>query len=108
MSVRMRLDFNEQCRLGGLPIPVPEHRFHPTRKWRLDWAWPELKVALEVEGGYAVGGRHTRVGGFLKDQEKYNALAVMGWRLLRVTPRDVANGHALTLAGQALRVEMSA
>lgn len=105
MAVRLRLDFNEQCRLGGLPVPVPEYRFHATRKWRLDWAWPEARVALEVEGGYAVGGRHTRIGGFLKDQEKYNALAIAGWRLLRVTPRDVANGQALTWASEALSHE---
>jgi hypothetical protein len=43
-------------------------------------------VALEVEGGVWTGGRHTRGAGFLKDVEKYNRAAVLGWRLLRVTP----------------------
>ena len=33
--------------IGG----TPEYRFHPTRKWRFDYAWPENKIALEVEGG---------------------------------------------------------
>lgn len=30
---------------------VAEHRFHPFREWRFDYAIPELKIALEVEGG---------------------------------------------------------
>ena len=25
---------------GDLPGPVPEYRFHPTRRWRFDYAWP--------------------------------------------------------------------
>lgn len=33
------------------PEFVREHRFHPTRRWRFDFAWPDEKVALEVEGG---------------------------------------------------------
>jgi hypothetical protein len=38
----------------------------------------------------------------LADQEKYNALTCLGWRLLRVTPRDVASGAALTWIQLAL------
>jgi hypothetical protein len=36
---------------AGLPTPEREHRFHETRQWRMDFAWPEALVALEVEGG---------------------------------------------------------
>ena len=31
---------------AGLPAPVAEFRFHPVRRWRLDYAWPEGFVAL--------------------------------------------------------------
>jgi very-short-patch-repair endonuclease len=71
--------------IGG----VPEYRFHPTRKWRFDFAWPENKRAMEVEGGVWTGGRHTRGSGFLKDCEKYNAAASLGWRVFRFTPIQV-------------------
>lgn len=39
---------------AGAPPFVREHRFHPTRKWRLDFCWPEQMLAVELEGG---GGR---------------------------------------------------
>ena len=39
---------------------VKEYLFHPTRKWRFDYAIPDHKIALEVEGGVWTGGRHTR------------------------------------------------
>lgn len=73
----------------GLPEPMLEYKFHPSRRWRFDFAWPEYKIALEVEGGIFVYGRHTRGSGFLKDMEKYNAAAMMGWRILRVQPKDL-------------------
>ena len=44
----------------NLPAPVPEFRFHPERKWRFDFAWPEHKIAVEQEGGVWIQGRHTR------------------------------------------------
>ena len=72
---------------AGLPAPVAEHRFHPTRRWRFDWAFLDRLVALEVEGGVWQQGRHTRGSGFVKDIEKYNAAAALGWRIIRALPR---------------------
>lgn len=72
----------------GLPEPVKEYRFHPTRRWRFDWAWPDHKVALEVEGGAYINGRHTRGAGFIHDMQKYNEAALHGWLLIRVTPKQ--------------------
>jgi very-short-patch-repair endonuclease len=67
----------------GLPAPIQEYEFHLERKWRVDFAWPDQKVAVEIEGGVYSGGRHNSVRGFLGDIEKYNALAEDGWRILR-------------------------
>ncbi len=89
------IPFDVQCRAVGLPPPVAEHRFHPVRKWRIDWAWPDRKLALEVEGGVFTQGRHSRGVGMVKDMEKYNTLAALGWRLVRATPQQVRNGEAL-------------
>ncbi len=78
------------CRAVGLPEPVAEYRFAPPRRWRFDYAWPEARIAVEVEGGAWVGGRHTRAGGFIADMEKYNRAAVLGWRILRYTPKGLS------------------
>ena len=78
--------FERLLRSVGLPAPVREHRFHPVRRWRFDYAWIDHKVALEVEGGVWTGGHHTRGVGFLGDVEKYNAAVLAGWRVVRVVP----------------------
>lgn len=74
-----------------------EWRFHPVRKWRFDYAFPDFKVALEVEGGVFTGGRHTRSLGFLKDIEKYNAAAVLGWTVVRTVPDELYTGKTLSM-----------
>ena len=66
----------------------PEHRFHPTRRWRIDYAIPSLKIAIEIEGGVWTKGRHTRGKGYLGDMEKYNNLTLYDWALLRFVPED--------------------
>lgn len=82
-----------------------EHRFHPVRKWRLDFAWPAQQLAVEVEGGVWTGGRHTRGAGFVKDMEKYNQATLLGWRVLRVTPADIKSGKAVELIKAAFYKE---
>lgn len=72
-----------------LPAPVAEYRFHPVRRWRFDFAWPDHRVALEVEGGAFARGRHTRGAGFRADIEKYNAAATERWFVLRCLPEQL-------------------
>lgn len=85
-----------QCKAVGLPAPTPEYKFHPTRRWRIDYSWPEIKLAVEIEGGVWMAGRHTRGAGYIKDLEKYNELSIFGWHLLRFTPAQVRNGEAIS------------
>lgn len=75
-----------------IPPPEKEYRFHPTRKWRFDYAWPKHKVAVEIEGGIWTSGRHTRAGGFLADMEKYNEAGKAGYRVFRFTPTQLKKG----------------
>lgn len=69
-----------------------EYRFCHERKWRFDFAWPDRKVAVEIEGGLYKGGRHTSIIGFEGDCEKYNAAAMKGWMVLRYSTAMVKRG----------------
>ena len=77
--------------------PDTEHYFAKPRQWRFDFAWPSVKLAVEIEGGtWLTKSRHTSGTGFAKDCEKYNEAALLGWRVLRFTSNQVKSGHAIS------------
>lgn len=82
---------------------VAEYRFHPERRFRFDLAWVGKRVAIEVDGGSWIGGRHTSGIGFERDAEKQSLAAVHGWRVLHCTPRQIEDGKALTWLLAALQ-----
>lgn len=65
-----------------------EHKFHPKRKWRFDFADVHNRIAIEVEGGIWKQGRHNRAQGYRNDTIKYNSAVVLGWRVLRYCSVD--------------------
>lgn len=73
----------------SITILIREYKFHPTRKWRFDFAHVATKTAIEIEGGTWSGGRHTRGSGYSKDCEKYNEAAKLGWCVLRYTAEKI-------------------
>jgi very-short-patch-repair endonuclease len=87
---------------GTCPVPIAEYRFHPTRRWRFDLAWPSSMVAVEVDGGTWSGGRHTTGRGIEADAQKFSHAAAMGWRVLRFTREMVESGQGLALIEEAL------
>lgn len=93
-----------QIRATDLPEPVTQWRFHPTRKWRLDFAWVPGqngyngtdKVAVEVQGGiWMHKGGHTTGTGISRDCEKLTEASILGWRVVLVTPEMIEDGRAL-------------
>lgn len=73
------------------PEPEREYVFHPTRQWRLDFAWPDCRVGVEIHGGTYQRGRtgHTSPTGHQSDCEKANAAQLCGWILLAYTSKDL-------------------
>ena len=67
-------------------IPPPE-RDRPFATFRIDLAWPDVLVAVEVNGGQwaAGGGKH----GSRRDHQKMRELAIAGWRVLVFTATEV-------------------
>jgi hypothetical protein len=95
-----------QIQWAGLPTPEAEYAFAKGigRRWRFDFAWPAHKLAIEVDGGSWIAGRHTSGAGFAADCEKLNEAAILGYRCLRFTPEMVESGVALATIERALGV----
>lgn len=57
----------------------------PGRKFRIDIAFPEKKIAIELDGHEA----HSFKDKFQRDRERQNLLTLHGWLILRFTAKDV-------------------
>jgi len=108
--------FLKSLRMASLPAPHREYEFHPTRKWRFDFAWLRAGVdeqgcpytaangglAVEVDGGSRTGGRHVRGSGYEEDARKLNEAALLGWQVLRFTSEMVRSLEAASVVKRAL------
>ena len=90
-------------RAHALPEPDCEFVFHKGRKWRFDFAWPGIKLALEYEGGQFGKSRHRSPMGYKRDCDKYNAAQMAGWVVLRVVRSHYDSGEWIELLKRALR-----
>ena len=104
MSVKSDLEglFLFQIRAVGLPEPETQYRFASPRRWRFDIAYPDRRLAAEIEGGTWTGGRHVQGSGFEKDCEKYNEAVLQGWRVFRFTGGMVDSGEAIKMWERAV------
>jgi len=75
---------------NNIPV-VQEHRFHPERKWRFDFALPDQKIGIEYDGLISAKSRHTTLTGFTGDTEKINAAQALGWKVIRFTVKNYKN-----------------
>jgi hypothetical protein len=113
-----------------IPEPVFELRFNPLRRWRFDiswdgyssnflegWkknspssggieegAWERQLVALEVQGGIWTAGRHSRGAAMLKEWEKLNEAAILGWRIIYCQPKDLLTAKTAKTIKRALNL----
>jgi hypothetical protein len=99
-----KAEFEQQLSLVGIQVER-EFYFARPRKWRSDWRVTGSKLLVEYEGGLFMesGGAHKAVGNILRDIEKYNAAAIAGWTVIRITPKFIPNGQALKWVEDALR-----
>jgi len=73
-------------------LPVTEEfKFHPKRRWRFDYCIESKMIAIEIEGGVWIKGRHTRPQGFINDMEKYNTATAMGYSVIRIQTLDYSS-----------------
>jgi G:T-mismatch repair DNA endonuclease (very short patch repair protein) len=78
---------------GGLPPPVAQYRVLDAGRSfvaRVDFAWPEHKVAVEYDGLW-----HAEEGQFAKDRRRLNRLREAGWTVVFVTAGDLRDPDRL-------------
>ena len=98
--------FALQLQYAGVVGWQAEYVFHPTKKWRFDFAWPDELIAIEINGGTfrKGGGAHTGAG-FRRDCVKGLAAAELGWTIITVMPEHVLDGRALQVIERRLAIE---
>jgi hypothetical protein len=72
---------------GGLPPPVLQYELVDTsgRTWRLDFAWPEYRLAAEYDGV----AWHSGPEAFWRDRRRSTALQDLGWTAIPIVAEDV-------------------
>ena len=79
----------------GLPIPEIQYKWHPERLFRADYAYPDIKLLIEVDGGTWAKMGHSRGSGIEKDRIKDAEALMLGFKTLRVTGTMVMDGKAI-------------
>jgi len=95
--------FLQQVQGRHLPEPIPQYAFQPSRKWRFDFAWPNYRLAAEIQGGTWNGG-HSRGRAISREYEKFNAAQNWGWRVLLFDTVMVREGLAIDVLSGSLGV----
>lgn len=113
-----------QIVVSKMPRPIYQHKFHSVRKWRVDFAYVDLRIAIEIEGmgrsdvnsktgaqtmrkrcaacGQVPPSAHRTVKGYEEDVLKYNELRMDGWTHLQFTSAMVKDGRALATLERCL------
>jgi very-short-patch-repair endonuclease len=103
-ALESRLEVKLARLLTASPLPAPVRQFwldlHGDR-YRVDFAWPDRKVALEADGYETHGGRAS----FERDHRRLTALAAAGWRVLPVTWAQVTRSPSMVLTEVARALE---
>lgn len=91
----------------GIERPVTEHRFDAVRKFRMDFAWPERKVYLEVQGGIWKRGKsgHSSGTGIRRDMTKITLATTHGWRPILAEPEELKTEALIETIRKALEAD---
>jgi very-short-patch-repair endonuclease len=83
--------------LAGIPTPVPQLRIgdrHGVEVARVDLAWPEARVVLELDGfAYHSSRRDAH-----RDRLRANRLVLLGWQVLRAGWEETLGGPVRLVA----------
>jgi len=90
MSSELERSFAFALKAVGIEM-IQQYKFHPTRRWKMDFADPVSLVAVELDGGEFSNGAHNRGARMANDYEKRNAAIELGWVVFQLTGAMVKN-----------------
>jgi len=64
-----------------------------SKRYRADFAHPQSKCLIEIQGGTYMRGRHVTGSGYERDARKYNLAMLSGWKVFLLTSAT-AKDHA--------------
>ena len=90
---------------GGLPPPVPQFDVRDGDGFvgRVDFAYPDLRLAVEYDGLY-----HAETKTFFADRRRLDRLTAAGWTVLHVTAEEMHHPARLVARIQAARARLLA
>lgn len=102
-------NFQALIEVHGWPAAQREQRFHEAgfiyakkRQWRFDFAWPDMKLAVEIDGGLfrPMSGHRSPIG-ITEDRVKDAVAQLMGWVVLRFTEISFRNDDVIPIMEEA-------
>ena len=107
--------FDAMLQKEGITGYVCEYAFKEGRRWRFDFAFPDLKIAVEIHGAIndfqfkrgkfkKVRGDHLRKEGYTNDRAKVNEAIILGWKVIELTPDQLYQGAGIRWLKQLLEV----
>jgi len=115
-------DLMNQIIAAGLPRPCTEVRFamerigsapgirsrlkkYGLKDWRFDFLFREERLAIEVNGGNYVGGRHSNATALTDEYRKINKAQQLGFRVLIFDGKLIKSREAVRQIAFMLRSE---
>jgi very-short-patch-repair endonuclease len=101
-----------QIRAHKMPQPAEQYRWATElenengrpRQFRADFAWPQFRLLIEVQGGVwrPGGGAHSHPSNIERDIDKQQCAVLLSWFVLPVTTDEVKNGKAIAMIERVL------
>lgn len=103
---RSELELTFEFQLNALKLLPHEYEFifHETKRYRFDFAWPDIKFAVEIQGGEFINGAHNRGLRMRQDFEKLGEALMLGWNVYYCTGAMVKDGSAVNFVEKYFKI----
>ena len=72
-----------------------------SKRYRADFALPQARSLIEIQGGTYMRGRHVSGSGYDRDARKYNLAMISGWKVYLLTSTTATDAIWIEKIGKA-------